>query len=92
MTGFELVFITDPGLNDKDLESLQKNIKISLTKSKGNSSMSMYGDVEDWHMRLRGMILVFITHGTSRGVVKQLMNYNDNLDIQIMFYDIRLLK
>ena len=35
MTGFELVFITDPGLNDKDLESLQKNIKMSLSKSKG---------------------------------------------------------
>ena len=35
MTGFELVFITDPALNDKDLESLQKNIKMSLSKSKG---------------------------------------------------------
>ncbi len=35
MTGFELVFITDPALKDKDLESLQKNIKMSLSKSKG---------------------------------------------------------
>ena len=35
MTGFELVFITDPALDDKDLESLQKNIKMSLSKSKG---------------------------------------------------------
>ena len=35
MTGFELVFITDPALNDKDLESLHKNIKMSLSKSKG---------------------------------------------------------
>ena len=36
--------------------------------------MNMNGDAEDWHMKLREMILVFITHGTSRGVVKQLMN------------------
>ncbi len=35
MTGFELVFITDPALSDKDLESFQKNIKMSLSKSKG---------------------------------------------------------
>ncbi len=35
MTGFELVFIIDPSLSDKELESLQKNIKISLTKSEG---------------------------------------------------------
>jgi len=35
MTGFELVFITDPALSDKDLESLQKNIKMSLSKSEG---------------------------------------------------------
>ena len=35
MMGFELVFITDPTLNEKDLESLQKNIKMSLSKSKG---------------------------------------------------------
>ena len=35
MTGFELVFITDPGLSDKELESLQKNIKMSLSKSEG---------------------------------------------------------
>ena len=35
MTGLELVFITDPGLSDKELESLQKNIKMSLSKSEG---------------------------------------------------------
>ena len=35
MTGFELVFITDPALSDKELESLQKNIKMSLSKSEG---------------------------------------------------------
>ena len=35
MTGFELVFITDPALGDKELESLQKNIKMSLSKSEG---------------------------------------------------------
>ena len=35
MTGFELVFITDPMLSDKDLESLQKSIKMSLSKSEG---------------------------------------------------------
>ena len=35
MTGFELVFITDPALSDKELESLQENIKMSLTKSEG---------------------------------------------------------
>ena len=35
MTGFELVFITDPALSDKELESLQKNIKMSLSKSGG---------------------------------------------------------
>ena len=35
MTGFELVFITDPALTDKELESLQKNIKMSLSKSEG---------------------------------------------------------
>ena len=35
MTGFELVFITDPALSDKELENLQKNIKMSLSKSEG---------------------------------------------------------
>ena len=35
MTGLELVFITDPTLSDKELESLQKNIKMSLSKSEG---------------------------------------------------------
>ena len=35
MTGLELVFITDPALSDKELESLQKNIKMSLSKSEG---------------------------------------------------------
>ena len=35
MTGFELVFITGPSLSDKELESLQKNIKMSLSKSEG---------------------------------------------------------
>ena len=35
MKGFELVFITDPMLSDKDLESLQKSIKMSLSKSEG---------------------------------------------------------
>ena len=35
MTGLELVFITDPSLSDKELESLQKNIKMSLSKSEG---------------------------------------------------------
>ena len=35
MTGFELVFIIDPSLSDKELESLQKNIKMSLSKSDG---------------------------------------------------------
>ena len=35
MTGFELVFITDPALSDKELEYLQKNIKMSLSKSEG---------------------------------------------------------
>ena len=35
MTGLELVFITDPKLSDKELESLQKNIKMSLSKSEG---------------------------------------------------------
>ena len=35
MTGLELVFITDPALSEKELESLQKNIKMSLSKSKG---------------------------------------------------------
>ena len=36
MTGLELVFITDPALSEKELESLQKNIKMSLSKSEGN--------------------------------------------------------
>jgi len=36
MTGFELVFITEPALSDKELESLQKNIRMSLSKSEGN--------------------------------------------------------
>ena len=35
MTGFELVFIIDPSLSDKELESLLKNIKMSLSKSDG---------------------------------------------------------
>tara|TARA_B100000945_G_C20374178_1_gene593698 strand:+ start:942 stop:1460 length:519 start_codon:yes stop_codon:yes gene_type:complete len=35
MTGFELVFITDPAMSDKELESLQKNIKMSISKSEG---------------------------------------------------------
>ena len=35
MTGLELVFITDPALSDKELESLQKSIKMSLSKSEG---------------------------------------------------------
>ena len=35
MTGLELVFITDPALSDKELESLKKNIKMSLSKSEG---------------------------------------------------------
>ena len=35
MTGFELVFITDPALSDKELEYLQKNFKTSLSKSEG---------------------------------------------------------
>jgi len=35
MTGLELVFITDPALSDKELESLQKNFKISLSESEG---------------------------------------------------------
>ncbi len=35
MTGFELVFITDPELNDKELESFRKNIKMSISKSEG---------------------------------------------------------
>ncbi|MBS1256530.1 MAG: 30S ribosomal protein S6 [Deltaproteobacteria bacterium] len=35
MKGFELVFITDPSLSDKELESLLKNIKMSLKKSDG---------------------------------------------------------
>ena len=35
MTGFELIYITDPALSDKDLESFQKNIKMSLSKSDG---------------------------------------------------------
>ena len=35
MTGLELVFITDPELSDKELESLRKNIKMSLSKSEG---------------------------------------------------------
>ena len=35
MTGFELVFITDPALSDKELESLKKNIKMSISKSEG---------------------------------------------------------
>jgi len=35
MIGFELVFITDPALSDKELESFRKNIKMSITKSEG---------------------------------------------------------
>ena len=35
MTGLELVFITDPALSDKELESFRKNIKMSITKSEG---------------------------------------------------------
>ena len=35
MTGLVLVFITDPALSEKELESLQENIKMSLSKSEG---------------------------------------------------------
>ena len=35
MTGYELVFITDPSLNEKELESVLKKIKKSFTKSDG---------------------------------------------------------
>ena len=35
MTGYELVFITDPSLSDKEIESVLKKIKKSFTKSDG---------------------------------------------------------
>ena len=35
MTGYELVFITDPSLSDKEIESVLKKIKKSFTKSGG---------------------------------------------------------
>lgn len=35
MTGYELVFITDPSLSDKEIESVLKKIKKSFTKSSG---------------------------------------------------------
>ena len=35
MTGYELVFITDPALSEKEIESVLKKIKKSLTKSGG---------------------------------------------------------
>ena len=92
MTGLELVFITDPALSDKELESLQKNIKMSLSKSEGKLVHEYVWGRRRLAYELRVMILVFTTHGTLQGVVKQWMNYKDNLDIQIMFCAIRLLK
>jgi len=35
MTGYELVFITEPALSEKEIESVLKKIKKSLTKSGG---------------------------------------------------------
>ena len=35
MTGYELVFITDPALSEKEIESVLKKIKKSFTKSGG---------------------------------------------------------
>ena len=35
MTGYELVFITDPSLSDKEIESVLKKIKKSFTKTGG---------------------------------------------------------
>ena len=64
MTGYELVFITDPSLSEKEIESVLKKIKKSLPNQVENLFMNMSGGADVWLTKFQVMIMVFITPGT----------------------------
>jgi len=90
MTGYELVFITDPSHNNDELASVLKNFKKILTKSGGKLIHEYVWGRRLLAYEISGNDFGVIMPGTSQAQEKQLTNYSAKLVILMMFCVIKL--